>query len=117
MDAFSFFPDPDGFLREAHRVLRPGGRAVLMIGAQMPEGSAPRTALGHVSRNEDDARRMVEAAGFDVSMAYRPMGGANPLANLICRRMFGTEQVRLVTDRPYPPRPVVTFSSTNRGRA
>jgi SAM-dependent methyltransferase len=97
MDAFSFFPDPDGVLREAYRVLRPGGRAVLMIGAQMPEGSEPRTVLGHVSRNEDDVRRMVEAVRFEVSMAYRPMGGDNHLANAICRLLFGTDQVRIVT--------------------
>jgi len=97
MDAFSFFPDPDGVLREFHRVLRPGGRAVMGIGAQMPEGSEPRKVLGHLSRNEDDVRRMVEAVGFEVSMSYRPMGGDNRLANAICRLVFGTDQVRIVT--------------------
>ena len=97
MDAFSFFPHPDAFLYEVHRVLRTGGRAVMMIGAEMPEGSEPRTVLGHVQRNEDDVRRMVEAADFEMSMAYRPMGGDNRLANAICRRLFGTDQVRIVT--------------------
>jgi ubiquinone/menaquinone biosynthesis C-methylase UbiE len=65
MDAFSFFPDPDGVLREVRRVLRPGGRAVMGIGAQIPEEAEPRTVLGHVMRNEADVRRMVEAAGLD----------------------------------------------------
>jgi SAM-dependent methyltransferase len=97
MDAFSFFPDPDRCLREFHRVLRPGGRAVMGIGMQMPEGSEPRRAFGHLSQNEEDVRRMVEAAGFEVSMAYRPAAGDNQLGNAISRRLFGTDQVRFVT--------------------
>ena len=97
MDAFSFFPHPEGVLREFHRVLRPGGRAVMMIGMRMPEGAEPRKVLGHMSRNEADVRRMVEAAGCEVAMAYRPTGGENRLANSICRLLFGTDQVRIVT--------------------
>jgi hypothetical protein len=63
--------------------------------------------LGHLSRNEDDVRRMVEAAGFEVAMAYRPMGGDNHLANAICRLGFGTDQVRIVTAvKPAPAQPV-----------
>jgi SAM-dependent methyltransferase len=97
MDAFSFLPDPDGFLREVHRVLRPGGRAVMMLGAQVPEGGEPRVVLGHVMRKEAEVRPMVEAAGFDVTIAYRPMGGDNRLANSLCRLLMGTDQVRIVT--------------------
>jgi hypothetical protein len=40
---------------------------------------------------------MVEAAGFEVSIAYRLTGGENRLANSICRLLFGTDQVRIAT--------------------
>jgi hypothetical protein len=63
----------------------------------MPAGAEPRKVLGHMSRNEADVRRMVEASGFEVSMAYRPTGGDNRLANSVCRLLFGTDQVRIVT--------------------
>lgn len=69
----------------------------MMIGMRMPDGAETRKVLGHVSRNEAEVRHMVEAAGFEVSMAYRRTGGDNRLANSICRLLFGTDQVRIVT--------------------
>jgi hypothetical protein len=72
----------------------------------MPEGNEPRRMLGHLSRNEADVRRTVGAAGFEVSMAYRPSGGDNRLANALCRRVFGIDQVRFVTAvKPAPVQP------------
>jgi ubiquinone/menaquinone biosynthesis C-methylase UbiE len=39
MDSFEAFPDPPRALAEIHPVLRPGGRAVLSIGEQVPPGT------------------------------------------------------------------------------
>ena len=105
MDAFSFFPDPDGFLREVYRILCPGGRAAMAIGLQVPEGTEARKVLGHRTLSEADVRRMVEAAGFDVSFSYVPVGGDNRLANHLSRLLTGTDQARIVTAVKLTPVP------------
>jgi hypothetical protein len=58
-----------------HRVLRPDGRLVLTIDKQSDKWgrSGEVDAMGQWQWNEEDARRMMEEAGFaDVSIADMP---------------------------------------------
>lgn len=71
LNCLKFVPHPQAALREMHRVLRSGGRAVVSI-SDSPEGgnagrapSGGRNAWGEWCWSEADARRLVEEAGFD----------------------------------------------------
>ena len=75
LNCLKFVPDPPKALREMHRVLRPDGRLVLTIDKQSDKWgrSGAVDALGQWQWSVDDARRMMEEAGFaDVSVADMP---------------------------------------------
>lgn len=70
LNCLKFVSHPQLALGEMHRVLRPGGRAVVAV-CDTPEGgsvkgvpSGRRNAWGEWSWSERDVRRLVEEAGF-----------------------------------------------------
>jgi SAM-dependent methyltransferase len=67
--------DPLKALSEMHRVLRPGGRALLTLGFPLKDASlsGTKSAWGIWRWSEADARRLMEEAGFgDVSISPPP---------------------------------------------
>ena len=75
LNCLKFVPDPRRTLREMHRVLRPDGRLVLTIDKQAEKWgrSGEVDAFGQWQWSEDDARRMMEEAGFvHVAVADMP---------------------------------------------
>jgi SAM-dependent methyltransferase len=75
LNCVKFTADPQQALREMHRILRSGGRVVLTLdeAVRNPDKSGTIDVFGQWQWSADDARRMMEEAGFaDVSVTQLP---------------------------------------------
>jgi SAM-dependent methyltransferase len=122
MDAWGFvlYPDPAPVLSEMHRVLRPGGRAVVQVGYRTLEDAEADTMLARVRATfrawtDADVRGMFEGAGFtDVAVSFGRTAGDMRVFGLAAR-LLGFDESRLV--RAVKPLPVRTAGDVRTGDA
>lgn len=97
MGSVEAFPDPAAALAEMHRVLRPGGRIVVSLGARVADGTETHRVMDAAwVWNEGDARRLVEEAGFaEASVSYASIRFDSRLGSF-ANRLMGEDEMRIV---------------------
>lgn len=87
MGSFFAFPRPQEVLRELHRVLRPGGRMVVLVEWNADDGLDHRKEVerwGMQLLGEDEVRSIVEEAGFSAIRITHARGPSMPKMLIIC---------------------------------